>query len=237
MKSRIMSVLFSFVLLTSVNAQDEFIQKIEPVRSYDGVVEYQKTKQFAKMFDFNYPARDLESAIEKYLEKNGTKVRSNKGMSYSKKVKLSSAEDRYYDVYYKVSGKGKGDNATSTLTVILAEPDENILLRPAVTDAETAGTTAPASFAGTAALGFFNDLGTVVGNHQYEKQVMQYEEEFKKAERKYNKLIDDGKDLERRKQRIEKEIADNIQEQEKQAREVEKAKGLLEQIRAKKSGS
>ena len=236
MKKRILSLLFTFFLLTSLNAQDEFIQKIEPVRSYDGVIEYQKSKQYAKMFDFNYPSRDLEVAIEKYLEKNGSKVRSNKGMSYSKKVKLSDAEDKYYDVYYKVSGKGKGDNATSTLSLILAEPDENILLRSAAGEPAT-GISAPVLFTGASALGFFNGLGSVVGNYQHEKQVMEYEEEFKKAEKKYNNLVEDGKDLEKRKQRIEKEIADNIQNQEKQAKEVEKAKALLEQIRAKKSGS
>ncbi|MGZ5514698.1 MAG: hypothetical protein ACXW2O_06305, partial [Candidatus Aminicenantales bacterium] len=110
-------------------AQDEFIKKIDPLRSYDGVVEFQKTRQAARIFEFNYPAKDLDKAVAGYLESRGGKVRNIKGFNVVKGILLHDSENKVYDVYYKVDGKGKGDNATSTLSVILADPDEDVLLR------------------------------------------------------------------------------------------------------------
>jgi hypothetical protein len=56
-------------------------------------------------------------------------VKSSKGFFYAKALKLPNRENRYFDVYYKVTGSGKGDKARSTLFFICAEPGENILLR------------------------------------------------------------------------------------------------------------
>ncbi|MGZ5479740.1 MAG: hypothetical protein ACXWGZ_09105, partial [Candidatus Aminicenantales bacterium] len=107
-------------------AQDELIKKIDPLRSYDGVVEFQKTRQAARIFEFNYPAKDLDKAVAGYLESRGGKVRNIKGVNVVKGILLHDSENKVYDVYYKVDGKGKGDNATSTLSVILADPDEDV---------------------------------------------------------------------------------------------------------------
>jgi hypothetical protein len=46
---------------------------IEPTRRYEGTVEYQKTQQHATILDFNYPEKDLENAMEEYVEKQGVK--------------------------------------------------------------------------------------------------------------------------------------------------------------------
>ena len=56
-------------------AQDDLIKRIDPVRAYDGVVDFQKTTQVAKVFEFNYPAKELENAVQGYLESRGAKVR------------------------------------------------------------------------------------------------------------------------------------------------------------------
>jgi hypothetical protein len=234
MKAKTIWLLAIVLCFVGAQAQDEFIKKVEPVRSYDGVVQYQKTRQAAKIFEFNYPAKDLGNAIEGYLQQRGGKVRNSKGLNLAKGILLHESEDRLYDVYYKVEGKGKGDKAVSTLSVILAEPAENILLRAQPEAGAAAVTEALPVFAGTGAVGFFSDLGTYVGEYEHGKIVASYEEDYRKAARRYDNLVEEGRSLEKRKQKIEQDISDNINARTKQAREVEKAKLLLEQVKAKK---
>ena len=219
--------------VVGVLAQDEFIQKIEPVRSYDGIVQYQKTQQAAKIFEFNYPAKDLDKAIGSFLEQRGGKIRGVKGFNVAKGVVLDQSENKLYDVYYNVEGKKGG---VSVLSVILAGPEEDILLRtPPAADAARVTEALPV-FAGTGAGVFFNGLGTVVGDFEHGRAVAASEEELRKAEKRYNDLVDEGQSLVKKRQKLEQDIADNIDAQNKQAREVDKAKIRLEQIKAKTRG-
>lgn len=234
MKAKVIGLLAVGLCFVGARAQDEFSKKIDPVRSYDGVVEFQKTRQAARIFEFNYPAKDLDKAVEGYLASRGGKVRNVKGFNVVKGILLHDAENKVYDVYYRVDGKGKGDNATSTLSVILADPDEDILQRVQPEAGVSSVTQALPIFSGAGAVGFFEGLGTYVGDYEYGKAVAAREEEFKKAEKRYNDLVDEGKSLARKKDKLERDIADNIDAQTKQAREVEKARMLLEQVKAKK---
>jgi hypothetical protein len=192
--------------------------KIEPTRKYEGTVDYQKTKQPASIFEFRYPSKDLEAAIEKYIEKRGGKVKAVKGMNVAKQVKLQENDNRYYDLYYKVEGAGKGANANSTLSVVLAEPGEDILLR----DPNNAAV-ARATAGSIGAVGFFDALGTEVGEYDLDKKVRDQEGEVKKAEKRYA-------ELEKKRQKLEKDMSDNSQEMQKAQAELEKAKGILMQI-------
>ena len=199
---------------TAVRAQ----APIEPIKRYEGTVDYQKTKQPATILEFKYPAKDLESAIEKYIEKRGGKVKSAKGFNYAKQIRLQDNDTRYYDVYYKVEGSGKASNANSILSVVLAEPGEDILLRDP-NNASVARTTA----ASAGAVGFFGDMGSEVGAYDLDKKIKEQESEVKKIEKKYS-------DLEKKRQKLEKDMSDNSNEMQKTQAELEKAKGVLMQI-------
>ncbi len=234
---KISVILLPFIFFTGmIFAQDEtFIQKVEPTRIYDGNVEYQKTLQHAKIFDFNYSAAELEDAITNFLTSKGAKSRKEKGFYYVKAVKIHEAEDRYFDVYYKVDGKGKGASATSTLYIILAEPGENILLRTSGEVIEGKHTAVPAVVASVGAVSFFGAMGTHVGNHSHSRSIASYSEEVKKAEKKYNNLVSESKSLAKKKEKLEKEISQNAEDIEKQAQEVEKSKTILRQLQEKKN--
>lgn len=214
-------------------AQDDLIKPIDPVRSYDGVVEYQKIRLAARIFEFNYPAKDLDKAIGSYLELRGGKVRNVKGLNVAKGVLLHESENKLYDVYYKVDGKG-GRDAVSTLSVILADPDEDILLRAQPETGASSVTQAHPVFAGAGAVGFFDGLGASVGDYEHGKAVAACEEELRKAEKRYSSLVDEGQSLVKKRQKLEQDIADNTDAQAKQAKEVEKARLILEQIKAKR---
>lgn len=236
MKSKTLLILAIMLCWVGAQAQDEFIKKIEPVRSYDGIVDFQKTRQAAKVFEFNYPAKDLDKAIESYLEQRGGKVHNVKGLNVAKGVLLHESESRMYDVYYRVDGKGAGDKAVSILSVIVAEPEEDILARTQPATGATAVTEGLPVFGGTGAVGFFGALGTVVGDYDHGKAVASYEEELRKAEKRYNSLVDEGQSLAKKKQKLEQDISNNLDDQTKQAMEVERAKVRLEQIKAMKRG-
>jgi hypothetical protein len=231
MKSKTLLLLAIVVCWVGAQAQDELIKKIEPVRSYDGVVEYQKTRQAARIFEFNYPAKDLDRAVAGYLESRGGKIRNVKGLNVVRGVLLHESESRMYDVYYRVDGKG----GVSTLSVIIAEPEENILLRTQP-QAGAASTDALSVFGAAGPVGFFGALGTMVSDYDHGKTVASYEEELRRAEKRYNSLVDEGQSLAKRKQKLEQDISNNLDEQTKQAREVEKAKVRLEQVKAMKKG-
>lgn len=219
----------------AIGAQDEIIKTIEPVRAYNGVVDYQKTTQVARVFEFNYPAKELENAVQAYLESRGAKVRGVKGLNVAKTVTLHDSDNRAYDVYYKVEGKGKGDKAVSTLYLILADPDEDILLR-ARPEPGVASTDALPAFSGSGALAFFDGLGTVVGDHEHAREVASFEDELRKAERRYDSLVNEGQSLAKKKQKLEQDILDNIDAQTRQSAEVERARLKLQQVKAMKKG-
>jgi hypothetical protein len=219
-----MKIFFIFCSLTFMCIHGSMAQfSIEPTRKYEGTVEYQKTKQHATILDFNYPERDLENALEEYVEKQGGKVKINKGYFYAKSVKLHERENRQFDVYYKVTGSGKGDDARSTVYIILGEPGENILLRD--TSAHNHSGKAAAASAGAA--GFFGSLGSAVGDYDLDKKIKAQESAVLNTEKKLT-------DLDRKKLSLEKELEDIRKETEMQESELEKNRTLLAQFKEEK---
>ncbi len=195
---------------------------IEPLKRYDGTLDHQKTKQPASILEFRYPERDLEAALERYIDKLGVQVKSSRGLNYAKQVRFRPDDTRYFDLYYKVEGSGRGAAANSILSVILAEPGEDILLRdPKNQEVAKATANSPAAQA------FFNGLGAAVGIYDLEKRIAEQEDVLKKAEKRLS-------DLEKRKQKLEKELSENAEDLKKSASELEKAKAVLEQIKAER---
>lgn len=218
MKKIFSLVIVSFTAIISIHAQIA----IEPTRKYEGTVEYQKTTQPATILEFRYPEKDVENALENYVEKQGGKVKSSKGFFYVKSLRLHNRENRYFDVYYKVTGSGKGDNANSTVYIILAEPGENILLRNGSTSNNHA-----AAAASVGAVTFFGALGSELGEYDLDKKITEQEEIIKKTDRNL-------KELDKKRQSLEKELEDIRKETEVQVGEQEKNNTILSQFKEQK---
>jgi len=217
-----------------LGAQDRAIGTIDPVRSYDGTIVYKKVTVPAKVFEFRYPAKDLANAIGAYLEQRGGKLSKSKGLVSVSSVSLHDSDNKAYDVYYQVKGKGSGKNALSTLAVILAEPGEDILQRQMSDEAAAGGAALPAIFASVGAERFFQDLGVYVGDHDHNKLTTSSEKDLQKAQRRYDKLVSKGRSLERKIQKLERQIAENLEQQRQQAREVDLARIRLDQIKSRR---
>ena len=158
------------------------------------------------------------------MEKQGGKVKTNKGFFTVKALKLHNRENRYFDVYYKVTGSGKGDNANSKLYLILAEPGENILLRDP--DANHAGKAAAAS---VGAVTFFGALGSEVSEYDLDKKISEQKEAIQRTEKELN-------NLDKKRQSLEKQLEDVRKDIEQQNAELEKNKTILAQFVEKKEG-
>ncbi len=218
----------ALVLMTfTVKAQ---LSSIDPVRRYEGQVEYNKTMQKCQVLEFNYPEKDLDKATEEYVGKAGGKVKNvGKGWKVAKGIRLHRRDDNYYDLYYKIDGKGKGDHAKSTMYIIVSEPGENL-----VATADQSVSRGAVVGAGVGAAAFVSDFGTNVGEYDLNKRIALQEEEIKKAQKKYDNLVMDGKNLETKRQKLEKDITDNQNAQAQQQQELDRLKGILDQIKSKK---
>ena len=215
MRTQLLALVMGCLIVHTSAAQNS----IEPIKKYEGTVDYQKTKQPATIFEFKYPPRDLEAAVERYIQKRGGTVKQAKGLSYAKQVRLSENENAYYDVYYKVDGTGKGAVPMSVLSVILAQPGEDILLRD-----PTNTTVSRAATSTRSADDFFASMGAEVGAYDLEKKITDQEGEVKKTEKRLS-------DLEKKKMRLEKELIETAQEIEKQKAELEKQGAILAQFK------
>lgn len=224
-----MKKILSLILAIGAISAQAQINAIEPTRRYEGEVEYNKTMQKCQVLEFNYPAKDLEKATQDYVSKMGGKIKSaGKGWNVAKGVRLHRSNDRFYDLYYKIDGTGKGDRAQSKMSIIVSEPGENLV---AAAD-QTVARGAVAASAGAAA--FFSEMGSTVGEYDLNKKIAAQEDEIRKAQKKYDNLVLDAKNLETKRTKLEKDIADNKSAQAQQQQEVDRLKALLEQIKSKK---
>ena len=218
MKIALFLVAIGLTMFTGIQAQNS----IEPTRKYEGSVEYQKTKQPATILEFNYPEKDVENALEDYVQKQGGKVKSSKGFNYAKSVRLHNRENRYFDVYYKITGSGKGDNARSTVYLILAEPGEDILLR-----AGSSSNGHAAAAASVGAVSFFDGIGSELGEYELNKKIIEQEEAVQKADRNLTSL-------DKKRQSLEKELDGLRKEIETQRGDLEIQNTLLTQLKEQK---
>lgn len=150
-------------------------------------------------------------------------MKTSKGFFYAKSVKLHNRENRNFDVYYKVTGSGKGDKARSTVYIILAEPGENILLR----DANAQNNSGKAAAASMGAVSFFGYLGTVVSDYDLDKKIIEQESVVMSTEKNLT-------DLDKKRISLEKELEDLRKETELRNSELEKNKILLAQFKEEK---
>jgi hypothetical protein len=225
-----------FLLFMETSAQDTATtpagaastDAIANYKSYEGTVEFQKTKQPATIIEFPFPPDVTEGAIKNHFSGMGIKVKEYKGFMLAKGIKLSASDAEFKDVYYKVERKSRKERDISLVYVITANPEENISTKTSAGGGAALFTIA----AGTA--GFVEGLGPHIDAHNHELKIQEQEEGLKKAERKYKNLVEEADDLQKRKQRIEKEIEENKQNIEKQGKDVERQKGILQQLIAKR---
>ncbi|CAN5723064.1 hypothetical protein BH11BAC4_BH11BAC4_15730 [soil metagenome] len=185
-------------------------------------VEYQKQLRPAVVNDLPFDAKTVEKAIDDTLSKLGYKSTSSKGFTVYKGVRLAELGPDSYDLYFMVDKKSRKDNENSTVTLMLTKGF----------DAFVSSSSDPSVYEHSKT--YLDSLRNTVARYDLEQQIMAQEEAIKKADKKNTDYREEGKDLEKKKRKLEDQIADNIKDQANQVKELEKQRQILEVLKRKR---
>ena len=160
-----------------------------------------------------------------FFKTQGSKPKLNKGFYFASSIKIGQEDNRFHDIYYKVEKDGK---EASKVYAIVTELGENPLTRTSSHNALVAG---------GAAAGIVAAVGPALDEHDYKVQLEKQEEDIRKAEKKMNDLLEESRQLEKKRANIDKEIEVNKQDQEKLQAQLDNKKQLYQQFVEKKKKS
>jgi predicted RNA-binding protein with RPS1 domain len=205
----------TLLLLTSIICSAVAIAQ----QAAESTVEALKAQQPCVTVSYNMNPDVVESALKQKLDnaKLGSGDKS-KGYRVYKGVNLPDISPDKIDIYTKV--EGKKENAT--VYFLVSKGYDNFI----------SSKSDPDMF--KKVMAYVNTLQADAVSYQLNLDIKAAEEEQAKAEKKYNNSVDDGKDLQSDKTKIEKKIEENKAEQEKLAAELEKAKAKLAELNGKK---
>lgn len=189
----------------------------------EGKVDYQKKEQAALIMELPYPPGVVEDAIKDYLNKRGTRASSSKGYQLFKGTRLDSISTEDNDLYFKVERKSRKERESSVVYMFVTKPNENPTARDASQPVDLSG-----------ARSFLRAMMPSVEAYNLETEISGQEGEVKKAEKKYDRLVDDGSDLQKRLKKLQDDIEENKKDQQKQKQEIEKQKGILDNMKARR---
>jgi hypothetical protein len=195
-----------------------FITGLVYGQAQEGRVEYQKSQQPAAVIELPYAPDLVNAAMNDYLSKKG-KSRGNdlKGFTTFRNTQLAKNDSANADLYFRVERKNKHEKETSIVSLLLTMPKEGEV---------TANNLHYLNM--EQAKAYLNELVPAIEAYNLEVQIKDQNQAVIKAESKYKSLADDGADLEKKRESIEKKIQDNKEEQQRQKTEVETQKQKLE---------
>jgi hypothetical protein len=209
----------SFILFLSFL----FLMNLASAQAVEGTVTYQKTKLPAAVIELPYSPSVVSDALNAYLLKKG-KSRSADKKGFAT-YRNTSADGMNADMYFKVERKSRKEKQSTTVSLLLTQPD-----------AGNANTSNLHYLNMAEAKNYLDGLVTVIQSYNVEVQIKDQDKELSKAEAKYKSLVNEGQDLENKKSSIEKKIAENKNDQARQAAEVENQKQILAAKTAERKG-
>lgn len=188
-------------------------------------VEYQKMNQPGVEIELPFPVKTIENAIEEKFSRSGYKSNKSKGFIIFRSVRLSVLGPDGYDLFFRVDKKSRRDKDNSIVSMLVSTGND--VFNDDNANHELFNNS----------LKYLDSLRTIVAAYDLDQQILSQEAEVKSAEKKYQKLQDDGKDLESKKRKIETDISENQKQQGNQTQELDKQRQILNALRARKLGS
>jgi hypothetical protein len=192
-------------------------------QAQEGTVEYQKSKLPAAVLELPYSPSVVSDALNAYLLKKG-KSRSADKKGFTT-YRNTSSDGMNADMYFKVERKSRKEKQTTRVSLLLTQPDGGNTNTSNLHYLDMAE-----------AKNYLDGLVTVIQSYNVEVQIKDQDKEVTRAEAKYKSLVNDGEDLENKKNSIEKKIAENKKDQARQAAEVENQKQILAARTAERKG-
>ncbi|MER3464936.1 MAG: hypothetical protein C4329_11500 [Chitinophagaceae bacterium] len=185
-------------------------------QSHEGTVTSLKKLQPAAVIELNYPPAVVEDALNDYLSKKGrSKVGDIKGFTTYRNTQPVTNDSVNADLYFKIERKSRKEKHLTTVSMLLTAPDENT----------TATNLHYMNM--QEAKDYLNGLVQTISSYDLEQKIKEQNVVLTKTENKYKNLVIDGQNLQKKKIALDKNIAENSQEQQALSAEVESQKQIL----------
>lgn len=185
--------------------------------------EYLKINRPAVAAEIPFPEKTVSNAIEDKFAKMGFKSKDSKGFMIFSGVRLPELGTESYDLYFNIDRVSRKDKGNTTVVMMVSKGYDNF-----VSDSSDA------TLIGSAKQYLSTTLRDIVAAYDLELQIADQDDAVKKAEKKYNGLVDDGTDLQKKKRKIEEQIVENTNNQSSQKTEVEKQRQVLDMLKTKR---
>lgn len=194
-------------------------------QSTAGTISYDKTERSVAMVELPYGPDVIEEAIDKQLSGKGkAKGKEIKGFTSFKNPNPSTSDGMDANLYFRVESKRKEKNVGVVYLLVNHQGPGG------------SQTSDMRHLTMEESIELLNTLVPVIDAFALDGLIKAQAEALNKASKKYNSLTEDGRDLEKKKASIEKDIISNQQDQKEQAAEVELQKEkLAELLKRKKS--
>jgi hypothetical protein len=191
-------------------------------QAYEGKIDYQKTQQSVAIIELPYNQDVVEDAIKDYMAKKASKGSSSKGFNLFRMVKLDTGDTDPSDLYFKIERKSRKEKDVTIVTLVPTKANEDILSRSQTNDTRI-----------ESAKAFLNGLIPAVDAHNVDVQVASQQDLVKKEQKKYDRMLDDQHDIEKKIKKYQDDLEENKKDQAKQQQEVQKQQQILDALKAK----
>lgn len=163
-----------------------------------------------------------KEAINKNFEKLGYKAKKVKDYLVYSGVVLKELDSTPHDIYMMVDRKSRSEKEVSTVTLLVGKGYN-----------EFASDTADIDLINSTKI-YINSLRDVVAAYDLELQIANQEEMVKKSDKKIDGLTEELISLQKKKKKIEEDIAQNGIDQTSQKAESSRQRQILETLKAKR---
>ncbi|MDB5275996.1 MAG: hypothetical protein JWR61_951 [Ferruginibacter sp.] len=184
--------------------------------------DYQKTKQPGIETDVPFSEKTITSSLEDYFQKLGYKGKDTKGYMTYRGVHLPQLGPGSYDLYFKADRKSRKEKDACTVTMLISGGFDKFI-----------GDTTNAALIDSAK-NYLNGLTVRVAAYDLEQQIVDQEDAVKKAAKSLSSLTETADDLQKKKSKLENDIAENIKKQASQKTEMEKQQQILQTLKEKR---
>lgn len=199
-----------------------FITATAFAQARTATAEYNKVMEPAVETEIPFEEKTVMKSLIEKMENKGYKGKESKGYTIFRGVNMPEIGPGTYDFYFKTDRKSRKEKDITILTMLVSTGNEKFI-----------GETDDSSVF-TNAKNFLDKHNESATAYDLELQIKDQQEASDKAAKKYNNLVEDGQDLVKKKEKLEKEIVDNTKKQADQKAESEKQRQILTTLMAKR---
>jgi len=186
------------------------IPQVIHAQSYEGSIDYQKTRQNAALIQLPYQRQKVEDALTEYMAKRGAKSASVKGFTVMRSVRLDPTDISLLDLYFKTDTKSRSEKDMTILTLLPVKKNQDLLSRPSGDNMFI-----------PQARSFLDSMAPYVDAYMVNRQFNDQEALVKKARKKLDVWMNDQADLEKKIRHLQSDLDDNKRQQEKEVADLQ----------------